>query len=47
MENIGISECSVCGKKKECVFIKISWFTRVKLCETCVSKMFRLFRKDR
>lgn len=46
MENIGISECSVCGEKKECVFIKISWFTHVRICETCASRMLRMFKKD-
>ena len=47
MENIGVSTCSICGKEKECVFIKVSWFTHVRICETCASKMFRLFKRDK
>ena len=47
MENIGKSQCSYCGEEKECIFIKVSWFTHIRLCETCLSKAFRLLKKDR
>lgn len=38
--------CSNCGKQNaECVELKLLWVLKYKLCQSCVSKAFRSFKK--
>jgi hypothetical protein len=42
------SRCDLCfGEDKECTIIKFNWFSKKKLCESCISKLFRSLRKDK
>ena len=41
------NKCDLCfGEGKECTVIKFNWFSKKKLCESCISKLFRSLRKD-
>jgi len=41
------AKCDLCfGEGKECTIIKFNWFSKKKLCESCISKLFRSLRKD-
>jgi hypothetical protein len=40
--------CDLCfDENKECTIIKFNWFSKKKLCESCISKLFRSLRKDK
>ena len=40
-------KCGLCGNSKdEGVEITIFWFIKAFVCETCWSRLFRLFRKN-
>lgn len=40
--------CSHCGKvNTECAEFKLLWVLKYKVCQTCVSKAFRSFNKDK
>jgi len=47
IKEVGI--CSICGMTAECVQIKTRWlFTRtVRICQACVSKLFKQFDKTK
>ena len=41
------ARCDLCfGENKECTIIKFNWFSKKKICESCISKLFRSLRKD-
>lgn len=40
--------CSNCGKQNaECVEMKLLWIMKYRVCQSCVSKAFRSFSKDK
>lgn len=40
--------CDLCfGKGKECTIIKFNWFSKKRMCESCISKLFRSLRKNK
>lgn len=39
--------CSNCGKvNAECAEFKLLWIFKYKVCQSCISKAFRSFKKD-
>ena len=44
---VDVDRCDICfGTEKECTIIKFNWFSKKKICESCISKLFRSLRKD-
>ena len=45
---IKVGKCNLCGNPKdEGAEIKLFWFIKVFICETCISKLFKQFGKTR
>lgn len=38
-------KCSLCKQTGEGVLVRVFWFIRVGLCQTCLSKLFRKLSK--
>ena len=45
---VKLGKCGLCGNPKdEGVEIKLWWFIKCFICEGCISKIFRMFRKEK